>query len=308
MQFVKKGSTLLLTLLLLVTIFAGCNTRDAAGDSSATSATSATSKPSSSQATEPSKSEGDPVSTVTPKLTEQVVEFAAEVNDETVGWLRVPGTNIDDAVVQNPDDATNLYYERLNYDLSYSFNGVYWADFRGVFGDGSREQLGVSTCIYGHALTDVKTKDTYNVKFAQLHNFRDEQFAKENPYIYFSTGKEDMAFEIIAVFTANVSNPAMVYNGNTDKAADYVKMIEEEIFPRSKYNYNVELSEDDKFITLSTCIYTLDNGFVTEYPDTYFRYVIMGRLVDADEPLKEEADFMLNPNVLVDNDDLWPAA
>jgi sortase B len=306
MQIAKKLSVLLLTMVLLVQLFAGCNKREE--EPSSTSATEGTTASETEKPTEEeTEAEGEPISEITPELTAKVTEAFA-FNDDTVGWLQIPGTNIDDSVVCKFDDETNRYYERLGYDEQFSFNAVYWADFKSRFGDGSREELGVNTCLYGHAMTDEKDHDSYDIKFGNLHNFRDEQFAREHPYIFFSTEKEDMAFEIIAVFVSNADNTNLAYNANPEDGAEFVKMIEEEVYPRSKYDYNVELSDDDKFVTLSACIYTLDNGYVTGYPNTYYRYVIMARLVDADAPLKERADISMNPNVLIDPDGVWPRA
>jgi sortase B len=235
----------------------------------------------------------------TPDFTEAVREMKEE-NADTVGWLYVLNTDIEDVVVCNTED--NKYYYRLNFYKEPEFNGVYWADRRSVFGDGTREQIGVNTCIYGHAMTDNPASERYDVKFGPLHDFRDPQRAKEFPYIFFSTESEKLCYEVFAVFTVNSDNRDVPYNYEPEDPLSFVQMVREQILPRSKYNYNVEIEDDDKFITLSTCIYTLDDGTVTGYPDTYIRYVIMGRLCDPDEPMKGEADFTLNENPLVDPD------
>jgi sortase B len=235
----------------------------------------------------------------TPDYREAVLDMEEE-NADTVGWLEVQNTSIMDVVVCNTED--NKYYYRLNFDKEPEFNGVYWADRRSVFGDGSREQIGVNTCIYGHAMTDNPESNRYEVRFGPLHDFRDPEKAKNFPYIFFSTETAQLAYEVFAVFTVNSDNPAVPYNYEPEDPAAFVQMVKDEILPRSKYNYNVKIEDDDKFITLSTCIYTLDNGTVTGYPDTYIRYVVMGRLCDPDEPMKAQADFTLNENPLVDAD------
>lgn len=249
------------------------------------------------------------ISSITEDFSEQIKEVAA-INEDTVGWLSIPDTIISDAVLHKPDDTTNEYYLRKDYTGEYYFNGVYYADFRASFGNGTRDELGVNTCIYGHAITDNPEEDKYDIKFGPLHNFRDEEFARSHPYIFFSTQAEDMVFEVCAVFMANCDNPDLPYNSNPT-AEEYVTMFEEEIRPRSIYNYDTEITEDDKFITLSTCIYELDvNGetMTLPYPDTYFRYAIVAKLVDPDEELKTEASFTVNENPQIDPDGRWATA
>jgi sortase B len=286
----KRILPFLLAAVLAAAAFAGCAERGGKGDASGGSGNSASSSGRIATGT---------VEDNTPDFTEIVREMKEE-NTDTVGWLYVQNTDIEDVVVCNTED--NKYYYRLNFQKEPEFNGVYWADRRSVFGDGSREQIGVNTCIYGHAMTDNPESERYAVKFGPLHDFRDPEQAKDFPYIFFSTESERLCYEVFAVFTVNSDNRDVPYNYEPEDPLSFVQMVREQILPRSKYNYNVEIADDDKFITLSTCIYTLDDGTVTGYPDTYIRYVIMGRLCDPDEPMKSEADFTLNENPLVDPD------
>jgi sortase B len=286
----KRILSFLLAAVFAAAAFAGCAGRGEDDTSSRASGSSA------------SKAENSTTGTVgdnTPDFTEAVQDLKQE-NADTVGWLYVYNTDIDDVVVCNTED--NKYYYRLNFYKEPEFNGVYWADRRSVFGDGSREQIGVNTCIYGHAMTDNPESDRYKVKFGPLHDFRDPEQAKNFPYIFFSTENGQLAYEVFAVFTVNSDNRDVPYNYEPEDPKAFVQMVREQILPRSKYNYNVEIKDDDKFLTLSTCIYTLDDGTVTGYPDTYIRYAIMGRLCDPDEPMKDVADFTLNENPLVDPD------
>ena len=80
-----------------------------------------------------------------PALVEQVKQKAAEVNREIVGWLQVPGTDINQPVVQTTN---NTKYMRLNYEGRYSFQGCYWVDYECTVGN--RETESRNTIIYGH--------------------------------------------------------------------------------------------------------------------------------------------------------------
>lgn len=243
------------------------------------------------------------VAEILPDFTAQVAEKSA-LNSDTAAWLQVPGTDISDVVLHKPDDTSNEYYSRLSFTGQYDFHGVYYADYRSDFGDGTREGLGTATCIYGHSLTDDPSLEHYGVRFGPLHDFRDPERAREMPYLFLSTEKENMAFEVIAVYLCNADNPALPYNGNLSGEA-FVRMVEEEILPRSLYRYDAEITEEDKFLSLSTCIYSMQDGTKLNYLNSQYRYVILGKLVEPDAPLKEEAVFTLNENPVVDPVGKW---
>ncbi|MCL2055699.1 MAG: class B sortase [Oscillospiraceae bacterium] len=279
---------------MIAAIFAACSKRGEGEDE----AENAPDRPSSST---PGAAPED-VETIgenTPDLRD-LVEEKYELNEHTEGWLNVPVLWIDDVVVFTPE--SNNYYLRRNFEGERAFHGVLFADRRSVFGDGSREQIGVNTCIYGHALTDDPEHQNYPIFFGPLHDFRNPEIAQEIPYIFFSTKTDYLAYEVFAVFVVNSDSRDVQYNFEPEDPVQFANMVRDEILPRSIYDYGIEIKDDDKFLTLSTCIYYLDDGTSTNYPNTYYRYVVMGRLVNPDEPFREKAQFTVNENPLIDPD------
>lgn len=260
-----------------------------------------------SQRPRSSRASGEPaaVSDMITDLTVQVKD-KKESYPDTVGWLQIPGTSIDDVVVSRPEDGE--YYERRNLDGEYDFNGVYYTDYRSKFGNGTSGELGLNTCIYGHAMTDNEDREQYAIRFGPLHDYRNPEYAKSMPYIQFSTGEENMVFEVFAVFTANSDNPALPYNRNDIPPGDFIEMIEKEVLPRSLYHYeDMTFSESDHFLTLSTCIYTMPDGTRLNYETSNLRYAVMAKLVDPSTPLKAKAAFEENKELRLDPDGPWPA-
>jgi hypothetical protein len=179
---------------------------------------------------------------------------------------------------------------------------VLYADYRSVFKDGAASNIGYNTVIYGHAMTDDSTRDNYDIFFGPLHDLRDEEKAKDMPYIFFTTEKENLAYEVIFAGFVNITTQTAPYN-TTDfyTQAEYAKFVREEMLDRSIFDYDVEIKDTDKFLTLSTCGYNLPDGTQTNYPNTYYRYVVMGRLVGPDEPLKKEASLKPNTDMVQDD-------
>ena len=204
-------------------------------------------------------------------------------NPDTVGWLFVPGTSIDDVVVHYPHDA-NEFYLRRNFERRTSMSGVYFADFRNTF-DGTVAGLSRNTVIYGHSLD--LNDDPDAPYFDQLKRFLDEDFARENPYIFFSVAGQDLVWEIFAVYYATISLPYNLPDFTDQGFLDILGQMRK----RSQFIYDVDVGVDDKILTLSTCTYIFTPGV---FPNNY-RFVISARLVEEGADLPLTANLVVNP-------------
>ncbi len=217
-----------------------------------------------------------------PTFGEDIAKMHDTVNTDIVGWLQVPGTDIDQPVVQTTNNST---YMRLSYDGTYNFQGCYWVDYECNVGDRVDESR--NTIIFGHN-TAVVEDDPDGLDFAQLLRFTDKEFAMEHPYIFFSTSEDDMVWEIFAVLY-------------TDLGFDYINMIDGRISElvsegqsRSVFDYEVEVDPlGDKFLTLSTC--TAKYGYAGG--DARARFVVMARLVEEGRQLKTTVGVKDNEDV-----------
>ena len=204
-------------------------------------------------------------------------------NDDTVGWLFVPNTTINNSVLQGPD---NEYYLRLDENQQYSFLGCYFADYENTFG--SRDALSRNTVIYGHNINYADPPD--GERFSQLFKFVDIECAKNNPYIFFSTLEEDMVFQIFAVAYVPTTLKYIEVGKLTD--LDYANMLND-LQLRSEYTYpDVEVTPDDKIVVLSTCSYIL--GQTRED----VRLLVVGKLMPAGAELPATANVVENVNKL----------
>jgi sortase B len=182
-------------------------------------------------------------------------------------------------------DDFNEFYLRKDFDKNYLWEGSYFADFRSKWGDGTRDGLSSNTVIYGHSMED----DPNAPLFSQLKKYLTEDFARQNPYLYFSTTEEDMAWEVFAVYYTTIHE---VYNTPDFETPEKYDAIIKDAQARSLYLYeDLEVTPQDKIITLSTCCY----NYTSSYPNDY-RYVIMAKLVEKDAALKEEAALTANPS------------
>ena len=215
-----------------------------------------------------------------PLLMEKI-DAGIKRNADTVGWLYIPNTEIDDAVLQAAD---NNYYLRLTEDKVYDIYGCYFMDFESKQGSGS--QMSKQNIIYGHSnLRD----DPDGRDFSQLFRFLDIDFVRENPYIYYSTKGEEMVWQIFAVMKTKVNDSVngFYYLDADPPSADFLKMIDEGK-ARSEYIVDVPVTANDKILTLSTCM-AKDN----------YRVVVMAKLLPATKQLAPTVEVQANPNTKV---------
>ncbi len=220
-------------------------------------------------------------------------------NKDTIGWIYIDGTTVNDVVVKVNYNDDNKYYLRRNANGENDNDGCYYADWRCK--TGNRNSISKNTVVYGHNLgrsANGLIPDYQNhangPKFAQLLKYQNEEFAKTHPYIYYSTIEEDMVWQVFAVFYTDIKfdyiepNPAdATFNSLLKKAQDL-----------SFYNYDVEVSSNDKILTLSTCTYRLADDTKLHYPNDY-RYVVMAKLLPADAVLEDTVSLTVTKNAPV---------
>ena len=195
--------------------------------------------------------------------------YKNSVNSNTVGWIAIPNTNINYAVVQKYQD--NDYYINRNYYKKYVDGGAsIWADGWCSFGS-SRSSLSNNTVIYGHNWTNCwrPTRIGYSSDkwFAQLAAYDHLSFAQQNPYISFSTNSQEMYWQIFAVIYTDIGWDYI--NEKTDPA-----ILAAEAKRRSIFNYDVDVTSSDKILTLSTCTRVYGSS-------KNQRFVVMAKLIDS---------------------------
>lgn len=218
------------------------------------------------QPAEPEQTEPEPVETTVPAEppsllvevenpdtgeTIQILREYAEiyrVNDDLIGWLQIPGTDISYPVMQTPD-STDYYLYRDFYG-EYSKHGCLYA----------REVCDVNTpsdnvTIYGHRMKD-------GSMLAGLAAYTEKEFWRQHRYIYFDTLTEYHSYEIIAVFTTTATvNKGFRYHAFVDAAdeAAFDSFIAQ-CKALALYDTGVTATYGNKLITLSTCEYSQENG------------------------------------------------
>lgn len=164
-----------------------------------------------------------------------------ELNKDTVGWIKIEGTNIDYPVVQRKE-STN-YYLYKNFYGEYSNQGTIYV----------REQCDVfapsdNLVIYGH-------RTNAGTMFGALQEYKSKDYWQDHQYIQFDTLTEHHTYQIVAVFTIESTEDSnFPYHLFVDAAddAEFEKFISN-AKAIDLYDTGVTAVPGDKLITLSTC-------------------------------------------------------
>ena len=161
-------------------------------------------------------------------------------NPDTIGWIKVLGTDINYPVVQTNN---NDFYLTHSFDKSYNKAGWIFADY--INKNLKNNELDKNTIIYGHNRQN-------NSMFGTLSNvFKEEWLSnKKNHYINFSTLNNNMVWEVFSTYI--IEKEEYYIQSNFSSNEEYISFLNT-IKNRSTYKYDVNISKEDKILTLSTC-------------------------------------------------------
>lgn len=117
-------------------------------------------------------------------------DYWMEVNPDVIGWVTVPGTEIDYPIVQAPQDDPTYYLDRNVY-REWSYMGCPYLD-AGCAEGGLFD--GPSTVLFGHNLGLGDTS-----MFAAFANFVDEEYAKDHRVVLIQSPNRKEAIRVLAV-------------------------------------------------------------------------------------------------------------
>lgn len=188
-----------------------------------------------------------PTEPAEPGILPELAELYA-ANSDLVGWVYVPGTNIDYPVMQT--DRENDFYLHRDFYRQYSSHGMIFAEERADVAGPSDV-----VTIYGHNKDD-------GTMFGDMDFYWDYDFYQENNIIYFDTLTTHYAYEIVTVFNTTATlGEGFSYHHYIDFAsASEFDSFMEQCYANAVYNTGVTARYGDKLLLLSTCEYSQVNG------------------------------------------------
>lgn len=181
------------------------------------------------------------------------VDFDAlqAINRQGVAWISSNDGSIHYPVMQGTD---NDYYLNHLPDGTVNRNGSIFMDFRN-----SADFSDKNTFIYGHNMLD-------GAMFASLSRYSEAGYYEKHPSLLLVTPERTYSLLVFAgcVVPGNSDVYQLTYGDEADFAA-YVERVR----AMSEFSTQVEVGENDRIVTLSTCAYNYEDA----------RYVLFCRLI-----------------------------
>lgn len=168
------------------------------------------------------------------------------------GWIKIDNTNINYPIVQGKD---NSFYLDKDINKNYLSSG---SIFMNYLNHGFNDE---NTVLFGHHMRN-------KTMFAQLKKYKEKEF------FY---GNNDIEIEVengkvlkYKVFSAYITDAKDNYIKTNFDDKDQYKEFLEDIKNKSQYKSDIDVNENDKIITLSTCSYEFNDA----------RMVVHGKLLN----------------------------
>lgn len=175
-----------------------------------------------------------------------------KTNEEIYAWIQIPGTDIDYPIAQRADD--DAYYLNHTIEGTEGLPGSIYTE-----AINNKDFTDFNTVIYGHNMKN-------GSMFAGLHKYEDEEFFKENPYVYIYLPDKTLKYQIFAAVVFDDRH--IMYNFNYNTTEGRQRFLDEIMGVRtmeSRFDEAVEVGTDSNIITLATCIGSQpDNRWLVE--------------------------------------------
>lgn len=171
------------------------------------------------------------------------IDFEAlwAVNTDIYAWLKIDDTDISYPILQHPTD--NSYYLNHTPERKSGFPGSIF-----TYNVNAKDFTDFNTVIYGHRMDNGQM-------FSNLKFYRDETYLKEHRTIRVYLPDRELVY---TVFAAVVYDDRLITsyfdNGNPNSCRSYLESIYQNRDLNSHILRDLEVTVEDRVITLSTCI------------------------------------------------------
>ena len=173
------------------------------------------------------------------------------INSEVVGWIILKDTAVNYPIPQTDD---NQYYVENTFKRQKNASGAIFMDYRN---DSSFEDR--NTILYGHNMKN-------GSMFHTLPSYQEQAYFDAHSVGALFTPDGQYEIQLFSAYIVAADDPYTQTQFSSDE--EYMKFIDK-IRERSLIESDVEVSAEDKIVTLSTCTYEFEDA----------RFVVHGKLV-----------------------------
>jgi sortase B len=193
-------------------------------------------------ATEPVKTETTTSETRENRPTKINFKSLQERNPDTVGWIEIPGTEINYPIVKGDD---NDFYLHRDFQSEKSKSGTIFMDYRNDGDFTNRHSI-----LYGHNMRN-------GSMFAGLMAYKDSAFFAQNDKIFIDMPEGRTIWQIFAAYVTTTDFYYIITDFPDDPSfSSFLQTIES----KSSFQSTVSPVASDHLLTLSTCTYEYDDA------------------------------------------------
>ena len=164
-------------------------------------------------------------------------EGLQQINPEIVGWIYVPGTQIDYPICCGSD---NDYYLTHSFRRSRNALGAIF-----VPAETSESLTDAHTILYGHNMRSGKM-------FGELSNYADQGFRDRYPYVYIYTPDHSYTCTVYAAYRTRYDSA--VYTIGYETGTEVFREWIHDTVGNAAYDCGIAPTGQEQIFTLSTCV------------------------------------------------------
>lgn len=172
-------------------------------------------------------------------------EMLWETNPDICAWIYIPNTQVNYPVLQNSKatEPYDTYYLKHTVDGQSGLPGAIYIE-----PCNRKNFVDYNTVLYGHHMKN-------GSMFASLDSYLEETFMEENPYVYLVTPEKNMVYEIFAAVQYDDRHIIGSYDfEDTAGRQSFLDSLAVNADERNVLREDVEVTSEDRLITLSTCV------------------------------------------------------
>jgi len=171
-------------------------------------------------------------------FTSSKVAALRKENRDTVGWLDIPGTNMQYPIVQGAD---NEYYMTHTFKKKKNASGAIFLDCWNV-----PDFTDFSTVIYGHNMND-------GSMFAGLREYRHQAFFDAHPHVEVTLLNKKLTYRMFAAYIVKDETNADFRGQGCATETQRSAFIKAARKRSTEIDSSHTVSRDDRLLTLVTC-------------------------------------------------------
>lgn len=189
------------------------------------------------------------------ELSEIDLEALRAINEEVVGWICIPGTELSYPLFKCED---NQYYLTHNWQKKKSTAGAVFLDYRTALND-------PYALIYGHRLKNASM-------FGTLKFYQEADYWREHPSVYLVSPDAAGRYDIFAAFEASVTSDVYKLDQSEEEREQFLAWCLEQ----SDIDTGVVPAAGEPVICLSTC--------TNRGSSSGTRWVVLAALASSQKP------------------------